>query len=228
VPGTAISVGVDTALNAIVESVDRLKLSAASSRARLFLIEVMGDKCGFLAVMAALAGGADSAYIHENVVSVETMQGDIAYLRRKFAAQFKKALIIRNEQCSPMYDMPFMQAVFEQEGTRRNEVSYTVRNSVLGHLQQGNRPTPYDRVRAARLASATVDFVMENLGKAASDGLVYTDAKESAVMAGAHEHAVVFTPLVDMVPKTDFNAPSEGTLVREPAGADQAARAEQR
>ena len=62
-----------------------LKLSAASSRARLFLIEVMGDKCGFLAVMAALAGGADSAYIHENVVSIETMQDDIAYLRRKFA-----------------------------------------------------------------------------------------------------------------------------------------------
>ena len=60
------------------------------------------------------------------------------------------------------------------------------------------------QVRAARLASATVDFVMENLGKSESDGVVYTDAKESAVMAGAHEHAVVFTPLVDMVPKTDF------------------------
>ena len=199
IPGTDISVGCDTALNSIVEAVDRLKLSAASSRARLFLVEVMGSKCGFLAVMGALAGGADTAYIHENLLSIEDMQGDIHYLRRKFEADFKKGLIIRNERCSKMYDMDFMQAAFEQEGTRRDEISYTVRNLILGHLQQGNQPSPLDRVRAARLAGGACDFVMKLL----ENGGTF-DGKESACVIGLHEANVGATPVIDLVAETDF------------------------
>lgn len=89
VPGTEISVGSDTALNAIVDSIDRLKLSAASSRGRLFVVETMGAYCGYLSTLGGIAGGADASYIHEQIVSVETMQEDVRYLRKKFEVSSK-------------------------------------------------------------------------------------------------------------------------------------------
>lgn len=70
----------------------------------------MGGKCGYLAVMGALAGGADGSYIHEDVVSIEEMQHDVKYFRQKFGINFKKAVLVRNENCSRLYKMPFMQA----------------------------------------------------------------------------------------------------------------------
>lgn len=99
VPGSEISIGADTAINAVVDSIDKLKLSAESSRARLFLVETMGGSCGYLSVMGGLAGGADATYIHENEVSVEVMQTDVEYLRKKFHVSFD---FLRASGLSPM------------------------------------------------------------------------------------------------------------------------------
>lgn len=204
IPGTDISVGVDTALNAIVEAVDTLKISAASSRARLFLVEVMGSRCGFLATFGALAGGADNAYCRENHMAIDDIEEDIEYLRKKFAAGFKKGLIIRNENCSQMYDMGFMQAAFEQEGTRKGKAGFTVRNLVLGHLQQGNRPSPLDRVRAARMASGAVDFVIEQLKTGPRNDEGGFESDESVCVCGLVEEGVDPRPVVDLIAGTDF------------------------
>lgn len=84
VPGTDISLGCDTALNCISESIDRLKQSAAASRRRVFVVETMGGYNGFLAAMGALAGGADTVYTNEERVHVEDMVHDVQHIRRKF------------------------------------------------------------------------------------------------------------------------------------------------
>ena len=205
VPGTEISIGADTAINAVVDAIDRLKLSAESSRARLFLVETMGGSCGYLTVMGGLAGGADATYIHETETSIEVMQTDVEYLRKKFAAGFKKAVIVRNESCSRLYGMRFMQALFEQEGQRRDEHSFTVRNNVLGHLQQGNSPSPLDRVYASRLGCAACNFIQQSLlENTDADGNMCAGDASSAVVIGLEGSKQVFSPVESLVEGTDF------------------------
>ena len=207
VPGTEISVGADTALNAIVDSIDRLKLSAASSRGRLFLVETMGAYCGYLSTLGAIAGGADAAYIHEEIVSVETMQQDVSYLREKFEMDFKKAVIVRNESCSRFYDMHFMQALFEQEGSRLGTTSFSVRNNVLGHLQQGNSPSPLDRVRAARFGGAGcrwMDHAVTQTAAAGADGVFEANTVDTAVVIGILGPVDTYTTVEELIDQTDF------------------------
>ena len=206
IPGTDFCVGSDTALNAIVEAIDRLKLSASSSRARLFIVEVMGGYCGYLAVMGALAGGADGSYIHEDIVSIEEMQKDVRFLRKKFGDNFKRAVLVRNESCSRLYKIGFMKALFEQEGMREGETAFTVRPNVLGHLQQGNRPSPLDRVRGSRLGANCCRFILEQIETNLGDGgKVETMSKESACVIALKDHNMEFTPVEDLLPDADFH-----------------------
>eukprot|EP00039_Didymoeca_costata_P011403 m.159955 g.159955 ORF g.159955 m.159955 type:complete len:910 (+) comp15161_c0_seq6:1426-4155(+) len=198
VPGTEMTIGSDTALNAIVDAIDRLKLSAASSRGRVFLVQTLGGYCGYLATMGAMAGGADISYIHEDVVSLEHMQKDIAYLRRKFSAGFKKAVLVRNEKCSRLYDMAFMQKLYEQEGVRRNKIPFSVRNITLGHLQQGNQPSPLDRVRAARLANAGCIYIRSLIEEDTEFG------PKSMQVVGIMGDHMSQTPVSELVKVTDF------------------------
>eukprot|EP00039_Didymoeca_costata_P010243 m.137576 g.137576 ORF g.137576 m.137576 type:complete len:908 (-) comp14753_c0_seq1:201-2924(-) len=205
VPGTEVTIGCDTSLNCIVDCIDHLKLSAESSRGRLFVVETQGGYCGYLAVMGALAGGADMAYIHEEIVNVELMQHDVEYLRRKFAAGFNKAVLVRNEACSKLYDIRFMQQLFEQEGSRDLSRYFSVRNNVLGHLQQGNRPSPFDRVTAARLGAAGCDFIFDVLSSAEQkDGRVFTNDPSSAVVVGIQGSEETFNPLYELAETVDF------------------------
>jgi 6-phosphofructokinase 1 len=198
------SIGSDTALNCIVDSIDRVKLSASSSRARVFLVEVMGGNCGFLAVLGALAGGADGCYIHENVVSLEEMLRDVHFFREKFSMNFKKGLIVRNECCSRLYNMPFMQSLFEQEGGRVGHMNFTVRNNVLGHLQQGNAPSPLDRCRATILGIATADDLVAKITANLIDGTLFTDAHETSVVCGVDGDGAIFTPISELAEAVDY------------------------
>lgn len=204
IPGTDFCVGSDTALNAIDDAVDRLKLSASSSRARLFIVEVMGGYCGYLAAMGALAGGADAAYIHEDIVSIEEMKKDVRFLRKKFGDNFKRAVIVRNESCSRLYKIGFMKALFQQEGMRDGETAFTVRQNVLGHLQQGNRPSPLDRVLGARLGSYCCEYLLNQIKDNIVDGKVIALGKESACLIGMSDHTNKHIPLHDLVDKSDF------------------------
>lgn len=207
-PGTDFSVGMDTALNAIVEAIDTLKCSAASSRERMFLVEVMGGFCGQLAVYAGLASGVDAAYIHEDIISLEVIKDDIRYLESKFASGMKRAVILRNEKCSKNFDMNFMQAVFEQEAA-----SFTVRNNVLGHVQFGYAPSPLDRVYASRLAFRACLFVVEQMKRCGqSPGSCAVDDGSYAMIGvkGANE---VATPVFDLMERYD---PSLGRTHSQP------------
>lgn len=166
-PGTEISIGADTALNSIVEVVDKIKQSAVASR-RCFVIEVMGRQCGYLALMSSLASGAERAYLPEEGITLHDLEVDLAEMIQGFRAGKRLSLMIRNEKANPLYTAQFISALFEQE----SEGLFDVREAILGHLQQGGDPSPFDRIQATRLAARCVDFLVQEAGKGEAVGAV--------------------------------------------------------
>ncbi len=159
-PGSELSVGADTALNSIVEVVDKIKQSAVASN-RAFVVEVMGRYCGYLALMSGLATGAERVYLHEEGVTLQDLQDDVQSLISGFAMGKRLGLMIRSEYANPVYTTTFMGSLFEVEGGDL----FGVRQAILGHLQQGGDPTPFDRIQATRLASRCIDFLIQEARK---------------------------------------------------------------
>ncbi len=164
-PGSDLSVGADTALNNIVEAVDKIKDSAVAER-RCFVVEVMGRKCGYLALMSGLATGAERVYLKEEGISLYDLQSDVQKLRFGFERGKRLGLIIRNEQANTVYTTPFMCALFEEEGGDL----FDVRQAILGHLQQGGAPSPFDRIMATRLATRCINYLIEQCENGLSEG----------------------------------------------------------
>jgi 6-phosphofructokinase 1 len=154
-PGSELSVGADTALNNIVEAVDKIKQSAVALR-RCFVVEVMGRNCGYLALMGGMATGAERVYLNEEGVTLHDMQADLDMLVRGFSSGKRLGLIIRNEHANHIYTTDFMCSLFEEEGKEL----FDVRQSILGHLQQGGNPSPFDRIQATRLATRCIDYLI--------------------------------------------------------------------
>jgi 6-phosphofructokinase 1 len=191
VPGTELSVGADTALNSIVNDVDKIKQSAVASK-RCFIVEVMGKDSGYLALNAGMATGAERVYTPETGIDLDRLQADVADLREGFKAGQRLGLIIKGEHADPVYTTPFLWALFSKEGNGE----FDVRQAILGHLQQGGDPSPFDRIQATRLAVRCVAFLEEQ----AAD-----PAPESA-MSGLVAGQVVFTPLTRFWDLLDGNA----------------------
>ncbi len=159
-PAGELSVGADTALNNIVSCVDKIKQSAVASR-RTFVVEVMGHRCGYLAVMSAMATGAERVYMHEEGVTLEDLVADVRKLIAGFRSGKRLGLVIRTEQANPIYTTHFMRQLFEEEGGNL----FDVREAVLGHQQQGGDPSPFDRILAMRFASLCIDYLIEQAQK---------------------------------------------------------------
>jgi 6-phosphofructokinase 1 len=155
-PGTELSIGADTALNNIVTVVDKIKQSAVAER-RCYIVEVMGRRCGYLALMSGLATGAERVYLHEEGVTLKSMKEDLDMLIRGFREGKRLGLIIRNEDANPTYTTSFMSSLLEEESGG----VFAVRESILGHLQQGGDPSPFDRIQATRLARRCVGYLIE-------------------------------------------------------------------
>jgi 6-phosphofructokinase 1 len=182
-PGTELCIGADTALNSIVEVVDKIKQSAVAAR-RCFIVEVMGRSCGYLALLSGLSTGAERVYLHEEGVTLADLQRDLESLRRGFAEGKRVGLLIRNEHASPVYTTGFMTALFEEEG---HEL-FDVRQAILGHLQQGGNPSPFDRIQATRMAGRCVQYLVEQADQ----------PRPGAAMIGLTGGDLVFTDLHDL------------------------------
>lgn len=162
-PGSDLSIGADTALNNIVEVVDKIKHSAVALK-RCFIVEVMGRRCGYLALMSGLATGAERVYIHEEGVSLRDLMEDVEHLNMGFRSGKRLGLMIRNEHANDVYNTAFMCALFEEEGGGL----YDVRTSILGYLQQGGNPSPFDRIQATRLATRCIDYLISQAEQGSS------------------------------------------------------------
>ncbi|MBE2267494.1 MAG: 6-phosphofructokinase [Anaerolinea sp.] len=155
-PGSELSIGADTALNNIMWAVDRIKQSAIAQR-RCFVVEVMGRYCGYLALMSGLATGAERVYLPEEGVTLRDLQSDLDQLVNGFKHGKRLGLLIRNENANDVYSSSFMAALFEEEGGGL----FDVRQTILGHIQQGGDPSPFDRTQATRLAARCIEFLIE-------------------------------------------------------------------
>jgi 6-phosphofructokinase 1 len=157
-PGSDLSIGADTALNNIIEAVDKIKQSAVATR-RCFVVEVMGRNCGYLALMSGLASGAERVYLNEEGVTLRDLQRDVEMLNQGFQSGKRLGLLIRNENANLVYTTSFMCSLFEEEGASL----FDVRQAILGHLQQGGNPSPFDRIQATRLATRSIDYLINQV-----------------------------------------------------------------
>jgi 6-phosphofructokinase 1 len=164
-PGSEFSIGADTALNNIVEAVDKIKQSAVATR-RCFVVEVMGHWCGYLALMSALATGAERYYLPEEGITLKQLEEDVDKLKRGFNLGKKLGLVIRNEYANPIYSTNFICSLFEEEG----QDVFDVRPAILGHLQQGGDPSPFDRIQATRLTRLCLEQLIDQCNRGDTAG----------------------------------------------------------
>ena len=150
--GTDKTIGYDTALNTIMECVDKIR-DTATSHERLFFIEVMGRDAGFLALNGAIATGAEAAIIPE--ISTEVDQ-----LAELIQSGFRKS---KNSSIVLVAESPITGGAMALAERVKNEYpQYDVRVTILGHLQRGGSPTAVDRILASRMGAAAVDALLED------------------------------------------------------------------
>jgi 6-phosphofructokinase 1 len=164
-PGSELSIGADTALNTIVEVMDKIKQSAVANR-RCYVVEVMGNYCGYLALLSGLATGAERVYLNEEGVKLSDLLADLNHMIEEFQHGKRLSLLIRNEEANSLYTTSFMVSLFGEESQKL----FDVRQTILGHMQQGGNPSPFDRVLATRLAARCVEFLSEEGEKGTANG----------------------------------------------------------
>ncbi|XP_017764764.1 PREDICTED: ATP-dependent 6-phosphofructokinase isoform X2 [Eufriesea mexicana] len=201
VPGTEFSLGCDTALNEITEICDRIRQSAQGTKRRVFIIETMGGYCGYLATVAGLAGGADAAYIFEEKFNIKDLNQDVIAMAAKMSEGVQRGLILRNESANLNYSTDFMQRLFSEEG----KGLFSCRMNIIGHMQQGGSPTPFDRNLGTKMGSKAVEWFTEQLKKYSNaDSKITTMDADSAVMIGIVRRQYRFTPFTELLEVTDF------------------------
>ena len=169
--GSEPTIGVDTALDIALEAIDRLKVTA-SSHHRAFLVEVMGRDCGYLALMAGIAGGAEAVVIPER----ETDPDALAAERGKTHAL---VVVAEGAQHNAL-------ALAEYFRKYRDRLGFDLRVTALGHVQRGGSPGASDRLLATRLGAAAVEYLAQG---------------RSGVLAGVIRGEVTATPLAEVVSK---------------------------
>ena len=172
--GTDATIGYDTALNTIMECVDKIR-DTATSHERLFFIEVMGRDAGFLALNGAIASGAEAAIIPEISTQVDQLAELIEH-------GFRKS---KNSSIVLVAESPVTGGAMGLAERVKNEYpGYDVRVSILGHLQRGGSPTAYDRILASRMGSAAIDALMED---------------QRNVMIGLRNDEIVYVPFTKAI-----------------------------
>ena len=146
--GSEMTIGVDTALNIALEAIDRLRVTASSHK-RAFVVEVMGRNCGYLALMAGIAGGADSVVIPEVEMAPEQVAQDLEGAWQRGKAH---ALVVVAE--GARHNAIRLAQHFERE---KGRLGFDLRVTTLGHVQRGGAPGAFDRLLATRLAAAATD-----------------------------------------------------------------------
>ncbi len=173
--GSEMTIGVDTALNIALEAIDRLK-TTASSHQRAFLVEVMGRDCGYLALMVAVAGGAEAVVIPEIPTDPDAVAAE---LRQAYKRGKSHAIVVVAEG-----DQFSAQALARHFAEHRDELGFQLRVTTLGHVQRGGAPGAFDRLLASRLGAAATQQL--------ADG-------NTGVLVGLQKGEIATTPLAEVV-----------------------------
>ncbi|SNB46248.1 ATP-dependent 6-phosphofructokinase [Geobacter sp. DSM 9736] len=175
--GSDITIGVNTALDVALEAIDRLKVTA-SSHHRAFLVEVMGRKCGYLALTAGIAGGAEVIVLPEKEMDPEAVAAE---LRAAYDKGKKHAIVVVAEGAN--YDA---EKISEHFRANRARLGFEVRATKLGHTQRGGNPTAFDRLLGTRLGAAAA---------------YHLKGGEHGVLVGLIKGEIATTPLEEVAGK---------------------------
>ncbi|XP_039609479.1 ATP-dependent 6-phosphofructokinase, platelet type isoform X8 [Polypterus senegalus] len=200
VPGSDFSIGADTALNAITDTCDRIKQSASGTKRRVFIIETMGGYCGYLASVGGLAAGADAAYIFEEPFDIRDLQSNVEHLTEKMKTSIQRGLVLRNENSNENYTTDFIYQLYSEEG----KGVFDCRKNVLGHMQQGGSPSPFDRNFGTKIAAKAMLWISRKLKETYRQGRVFANTEDSVCLLGMHRRALIFQPVVQLKEETDF------------------------
>ena len=172
--GTDTTIGYDTALNTILDAVDKIR-DTATSHERLFFVEVMGRDAGFLALNGAIAAGAEAAIIPEFSTEVDQLE---QFINHGFKKSKSSSIVLVAESELTGGAMHYAERV-------KNEYpQYDVRVTILGHLQRGGRPTAHDRIIASRMGVASIQALMEG---------------QRNVMIGIENDKIVYVPFAKAI-----------------------------
>lgn len=180
-PGIDMSIGADTALNAILKLSDVSKLNSFACKNNVFVVEIGGDSCGYLSLMGGIAAGAFEVFIPERKYLIGHLSETAQRLRVRFREKSRRGIVLfRNERtfCS-MSTGSFCKALKTD-----SEDLFDTDFSVLGQLEEGSNPSPVDRINASMLGFKAVDMCLENCGV----GVV-----------GFREDAIEFTAIEDVL-----------------------------
>ncbi len=172
--GTDTTIGYDTALNTILDAVDKIR-DTATSHERLFFVEVMGRDAGFLALNGAIAAGAEAAIIPEFSTEVDQLEEFIEHGFRKSKSS-SIVLVAESELTGG--------AMHYAERVKNEYPQYDVRVTILGHLQRGGRPTAHDRIIASRMGVASIQALLEG---------------QRNVMIGIDDDKIVYVPFAKAI-----------------------------
>ncbi|MDR1371452.1 MAG: 6-phosphofructokinase [Dysgonamonadaceae bacterium] len=172
--GTDTTIGYDTALNTIMQAVDKIR-DTATSHERLFFIEVMGRDAGFLALNGAIASGSEAAIIPEIFTEVDQLEELINNGFRK-SKNSSIVLVAESELTGGAMGMA--------ERVKKEYPQYDVRVTILGHIQRGGSPSAYDRILASRMGAAAIDALMDD---------------QRNVMIGIQNDQIVYIPFVKAI-----------------------------
>lgn len=184
--GTDLTIGYDTALNTIMEAVDKIR-DTASSHERLFFIEVMGRECGFLALNGAIASGAEAAIIPEMSFQQDQLSDLISNGFRK-SKNSSLVLVTEGDITGG--------AIAMAERVKTEYPQYDVRVTILGHVQRGGSPTANDRILASRMGAAAIDALLDD---------------QRNVMIGIQNDEIVYVPFSKAIKK---NKPIQEDLLK--------------
>ncbi|GAA5976575.1 hypothetical protein JCM11641_001344 [Rhodosporidiobolus odoratus] len=194
VPITEWSIGSDTSINVLVDACDAIKQSATASRNRVFVVETQGAGCGYIAMLGALATGANLVYTPETGITLKKLTSDVDFLKKRYSQDVKGKsegrLVIRSEKASKTYSTEVITNILADEG----KDLFDSRLVALGHTLQGGVPSPRDRTRAVRLTVKCIDWLEEQ-------NIARTPGSATIVIQGA---GIRFVPMQEMIAASDF------------------------
>ncbi|NXA41318.1 PFKAL protein, partial [Eudromia elegans] len=205
VPGTDFSLGSDTAVNAAMESCDRIKQSASGTKRRVFIVETMGGYCGYLSTVTGIAVGADAAYVYEDPFTIHDLKANVEHLTDKMKTDIQRGLVLRNEKCHEHYTTEFLYNLYSSEGKGIFDCRINGSGLTPASLcHQGGAPTPFDRNYGTKLGVKAVLWMSEKLQEVYRKGRVFANSADSACVIGLRKKVVAFSPVTELKKVTDF------------------------
>jgi len=167
----------------------------------VFVIETMGGYCGYLATMGALAGGADAAYIPDEAFGIKDLQADVIHMAAKIKDGVKRGMVLLNENASENYTGDFIYRLYSEEG----KGIFVCRFNRLGHMQEGGRPSPFDRNFGTKMGAKCASTLIQQIeANKKPDGTVFTKDPSTATLLGVIKQRSHFTPVQELRNQADF------------------------